>query len=80
MIVNKRPWQSKKFIVAMLGLAVVTLEVLFGWDLPQETIVAQALVVLGYLGAQGLDDAKAKPEALRLEALKLEADLGKRPS
>ena len=79
-VIKQKPWESKKWVAAAAGFAVLTAEVMLGVDIPQEAFIGQVVLLLGYLLGQSWDDAKAKPEALRLEALKLEAELGKRPS
>ena len=74
--VNKKPWESKKWMMAAIGFAVITAEVVAGLQLPDELIISQALLVLGYLGVQVVDDVKGRDDANESKKLDL---LGKLP-
>lgn len=74
--INKKPWESKKWLMAAAGFAVLTAEVMAGINLPDELVIGQVLLILGYLGVQAVDDVKGRDDANEAKRLDL---LGKLP-
>lgn len=58
---DKAFWRSKKWVTALVGVAIPILNHAFGWEMSPETLYPIVGVVMAYVGGQGLADlGKAK--------------------
>lgn len=58
--IEKKFWESKKWWAMAITTVVITIAAALGIDVPVETIVSGAMVIVGYILAQAHVDAKTR--------------------